>query len=122
MNYRISISYSPEDETYIARVPALPGCVADGETPEDAAREIGIALQGHLDARAAQGMPIPEDPMLHRLREVSGLLNISELAREAGISKHTLRTKLQRGTVFSPEESARLVNVLEAKGVDLVHV
>lgn len=119
MQYRIHITYSPEDEAYIARVPALPGCTADGASPESAAHELQIALQGHLESRAAHGMSQPEDPILKRLREVSGLLNLSELARESGISKSTLRSKLQRGTEFSPEESARITHTLEEKGLQL---
>ena len=119
MQHRIHITYSPEDEAYIARVPALPGCVADGKSPAEAARELQDALEGHLAARAAHGMSQPEDPILKRLREVSRLLNLSELARESGISKSTLRSKLQRGTVFTPEESARLTYTLEEKGVQL---
>lgn len=119
MQHRIHITYSPEDKAYIARVPALPGCVADGSTPEEAAHELQIALEGHLSARAANNMSVPEDPILHRLREVSQLLNISELAREAGISKSTLRSKLQRGTRFSPEEGARITHTLESHGLQL---
>ncbi|MGB0415021.1 MAG: type II toxin-antitoxin system HicB family antitoxin [Coraliomargarita sp.] len=119
MQYRIHITYSPEDEAYIARVPALPGCTADGETPEEAARELQVALQGHLEAREANQMSLPEDPILERLREVSALLNISELARESGISKSTLRSKLQRGSRFNPDEAARITHTLESRGLQL---
>jgi predicted RNase H-like HicB family nuclease len=119
MQYRIHITYSPEDEAYIARVPALPGCTADGASPAEAVSELQNALEGHLSARAAHGMSQPEDPILKRLREISGLLNLSELARESGISKSTLRSKLQRGTAFSPDESARITHTLEEKGLQL---
>ncbi len=119
MNHRIIITYSPEDEAFIARVPALPGCVADGETAAEAAKEVCLAMEGHLAARSENGMSIPEDPILHRLREVSKLLNISEIARESGISKSTLRTKIQRGTQFTEDEGARITHVLETKGLQL---
>ncbi len=119
MQYRIHITYSPEDEAYIARVPAIPGCAADGVTPEEAAREIQLALKGHLEAREANQMSTPEDPLLHRMREISQLLNISEIARESGISKSTLRSKLKRGTRFTPEESARITHTLETRGLQI---
>ncbi|MGB0344079.1 MAG: hypothetical protein ACPGGJ_01695 [Coraliomargarita sp.] len=119
MQYRIHITYSPGDQAYIARVPALPGCTADGGSPEEAARELQIALKGHLKAREANQMSLPEDPILERLREISTLLNISELARESGISKSTLRSKLQRGSRFNPEEAARITLALEARGLQL---
>lgn len=34
--YEIIIYWSKEDEAFIAEVPELPGCMAHGETPEDA--------------------------------------------------------------------------------------
>ena len=117
MQYRIHITYSPEDEAYIARTPALPGCAADGATPEEAARELQIALQGHLEAREANNMSLPEDPILEHLRNIADLLNISALASAAGISKSTLRSKLQRGTRFDAEEAARITHALESKGL-----
>ena len=34
--YEIIIYWSKEDEAFIAEVPELPGCMAHGETPENA--------------------------------------------------------------------------------------
>lgn len=45
---------------YSAFAPDLPGCVATGDTPEDAEREIRQAIQFHLDGRREDGLPIPE--------------------------------------------------------------
>ncbi len=46
-NYEIRIWYSSAegDECYVAQVMEMPGIMAHGDTPEDAAREIGIALE-----------------------------------------------------------------------------
>lgn len=59
-DYLIEVYYSSEDEAFIARVPDLPGCVADGASPEEAIKEVQVALEGIIEARMANNMPIPE--------------------------------------------------------------
>jgi predicted RNase H-like HicB family nuclease len=48
------------DETgmLVAECPAIPGCVSQGATEEEALRNIREAIQGCVEARAANGMPI----------------------------------------------------------------
>lgn len=41
--YRILVEWSDEDQAFIARVPALPGCMAHGPTAEKAAHEAEVA-------------------------------------------------------------------------------
>lgn len=48
--YQVEVFYSKEDVAYIADVPALGAFSAFGDTPEDAIREIGIALEGLMEA------------------------------------------------------------------------
>lgn len=43
-----------------AYVPDLPGCVAVGETREDALRLIGEAIELHLEGLREDGLPIPQ--------------------------------------------------------------
>lgn len=43
-----------------AYVPDLPGCVAVGETREEALRLIGEAVETHLMSMREEGLPIPE--------------------------------------------------------------
>ena len=115
--YRIELAWSETDEAFIATVPALPGCAADGPTPEDAIREVRIALDGHLAARKVHGIPMPVDPMLERLRSLSGLIKLSALARKSGIPESTLRSKIERGTPVTPGEALRLQITLETFGL-----
>lgn len=49
----------------------------------------------------------------HRLTELSKILNLSALAREAGINIQTLQAKIRRGTPLSGEETARIVASLK---------
>ncbi len=44
---------------YSAYVPDLPGCVATGETPEDAEHEIRDAIKFHLEGLKDDGIEAP---------------------------------------------------------------
>ncbi len=57
--YRIVVEWSAEDEAFVARVPALPGCVAHGTTPERATREAINAARAILESMRAHGQPLP---------------------------------------------------------------
>jgi predicted RNase H-like HicB family nuclease len=48
------------DETgmIVAECPAIPGCVSQGQTEEEAIRNIEEAIRGCLESRAAHGMPL----------------------------------------------------------------
>ncbi|MDP9476781.1 MAG: type II toxin-antitoxin system HicB family antitoxin [Actinomycetota bacterium] len=43
-----------------AYVPDLPGCVAVGETREEALRLIREAIELHLEGMREEGLPVPE--------------------------------------------------------------
>lgn len=58
--YSAIIEWSEEDRFYIASVPELPGCMADGETREDALREIRISTALDLEVRKLHGGVIPK--------------------------------------------------------------
>lgn len=59
-DYAISIFYDEEDGDYIAVVPDLKGCSAFGDTPEDALREVLIAMDLWLEATRERGWDVPE--------------------------------------------------------------
>jgi predicted RNase H-like HicB family nuclease len=48
------------DETgmIVAECPAIPGCVSQGRTKEEAIRNVQEAIHGCLDSRAAHGTPL----------------------------------------------------------------
>jgi predicted RNase H-like HicB family nuclease len=51
------------DETgwVVAECPALPGCVSQGRTREEALANIAEAAEGCILARRELGLPVPED-------------------------------------------------------------
>ena len=58
------------ETSYGAYVPDLPGCVAVGETPEEAETLIREAIEFHLDGMREDGLPIPEPTSEPRYVEV----------------------------------------------------
>lgn len=48
------------DETgmVVAECPAIPGCVSQGSTEDEALANVQEAIRGCLEARAAHGMPL----------------------------------------------------------------
>ena len=47
-----------EDGVFIAECPSIPGCVSQGETEEEAERNIEQAIKECLEVRAERGMPL----------------------------------------------------------------
>ena len=58
--YEIIIYWSEEDQSYIAEVPELPGCAADGSTYEEALKNVETVIQEWIETAKDLGRPIPE--------------------------------------------------------------
>lgn len=58
MRYRVLIEQD-EDGIYVAEVPALPGCVSQGTTRNEAIDNIKEAIAGYLESLQAHDEPIP---------------------------------------------------------------
>lgn len=59
MRYRVYLQWSDEDKAWLAEVPDLSGCLADGETPELALKAAHEAEALWLEVAEAEGRPIP---------------------------------------------------------------
>jgi predicted RNase H-like HicB family nuclease len=57
--YEIIIYWSEQDNLYLAEVPELPGCMADGETPVDAAKNIEKIIGEWISVAKEIGRPVP---------------------------------------------------------------
>jgi predicted RNase H-like HicB family nuclease len=58
--YEVIIYWSNEDEAFIAEVPELPGCAADGETYEELLGNLEIIIDEWIETALEMGRPIPE--------------------------------------------------------------
>ncbi len=60
LSYSVFYEHAPEGG-YVASVPALPGCHTQGESLEEAERNIKEAIELYLASLAAHGESIPEE-------------------------------------------------------------
>lgn len=58
--YEVLIHWSDEDKAYIAEVPQLPGCAADGPTRQEALANVEVVIQEWIETALAMGRNIPE--------------------------------------------------------------
>ncbi len=47
-----------EDGVWVSECPAIPGCISQGATREEALKNITDAIAGCLEVRAERGMPL----------------------------------------------------------------
>ncbi|MEW6232308.1 MAG: type II toxin-antitoxin system HicB family antitoxin [Chloroflexota bacterium] len=60
IRYEVIIYWSKEDEAFIAEVPELPGCMADGATYQEALANAEVVIQEWIETARELGRPIPE--------------------------------------------------------------
>ena len=60
LRYEIVLYWSEEDQAFIAEVPELPGCAADGETYQEALQNVEVIMQEWIATAEELGRPIPE--------------------------------------------------------------
>jgi len=53
--------YPGEDGSWVADCPSLPGCVSQGETREDAIKNIKEAIEGYVLVLQEDGLPVPKE-------------------------------------------------------------
>lgn len=58
--YSVFMYYDSEDKIYVASIPELQGCMAHGETREQALKEIEIAEKLWLESAEDMGAEIPK--------------------------------------------------------------
>ena len=60
LRYEIVLYWSEEDQSFIAEVPELPGCAADGETYQEALQNVEVIMQEWIETAEELGRQIPE--------------------------------------------------------------
>lgn len=58
--YEILIYYSEKDKCFIAEVPELPGCMADGKNYRDALDNVQTIIDQWIETANSIGRPIPK--------------------------------------------------------------
>lgn len=58
--YEVIIYWSEEDKSFLAEVPELPGCMADGATYQEALANAEVIIQEWIETAWELQRPIPE--------------------------------------------------------------
>jgi len=61
VTYTVNIE-ADEEGGFVATVPALPGCMTQGETYEETLQKAEECIEGFLEALSKAGEPIPSEP------------------------------------------------------------
>lgn len=60
IKYELIIYWSEDDGSFIVEVPELPGCMADGETYEQAVAHAQQVIEEWIETAKELGRPVPE--------------------------------------------------------------
>ena len=58
--YEIIIFWSDEDDAFVAEIPELPGCMADGKTYQEALENAEQIIDEWIETAKEEGRPIPQ--------------------------------------------------------------
>jgi predicted RNase H-like HicB family nuclease len=58
--YEIIVYWSEQDNAFIAEVPELPGCMADGSTYEEVMKNVQVIIREWIETARQLGRDIPE--------------------------------------------------------------
>lgn len=61
--YTVLLTYDEPSEAYVALVPEVPGCISQGETRQEALKNVRYDLEACLEAirEAGEQMPLPHE-------------------------------------------------------------
>jgi predicted RNase H-like HicB family nuclease len=63
--FKVILEWNEDGGGYTVTVPALPGCITEGDTVEEAMENAQEAISGYLEALKLQGKPLPkQDPRM----------------------------------------------------------
>lgn len=60
IRYEIILYWSKEDQAFIAEVPELPGCAADGATYYEALANVEVVIREWIETARELGRSVPE--------------------------------------------------------------
>lgn len=60
IRYEVIIYWSGEDQVFIAEVPELAGCAADGATYQEALANVEVIIREWIETATELGRPIPQ--------------------------------------------------------------
>ena len=121
-DYGIHVYWDGRAGYFVAEIPEIPTCAADGGTQAEALANLEetFAVLKEAYTEESRSFPDPQPDLsvsARQLAEASEVIKISKLAELAGIPVQTLASKLKRGTELNVGESRKIVRALEKHGL-----
>lgn len=69
--FKVILEWNEEEGGYTVTVPALPGCVTQGDTVEEALNNVREAIEGYIEVMKMKGIAVPESDVQMLFGEVS---------------------------------------------------
>jgi predicted RNase H-like HicB family nuclease len=60
LRYEVIIYWSEQDQSFIAEVPELPGCAADGSSYQEALQAVEVVVKQWIETATELGREIPQ--------------------------------------------------------------
>ena len=67
IKYELIVYWSDEDSAFVVDVPELPGCMADGQTYEEAVKNAQVVIEESIETARELGrdVPVPKGRLLY---------------------------------------------------------
>ena len=123
-DYAVQVYWDDRAGYFIAEIPEIPTCAADGATQAEAIANLeetfAVLKEAYTEEKLSLPPPNPELPIsVQKLSALSEIVKVSRLAQLTGISGQTLATKLKRGTEFKVGESRKIARALKEHGLTI---
>jgi len=123
-DYSIHVYWDERAGYFVAEIPEIPTCAADGATQAAAlanlAETFAVLKEAYVEEGLAIPSPNPSAPIsVESVAALSHLVKVSRLAKLSGIPSQSLATKLRRKTPFSIGESRSISRALREHGLAL---
>lgn len=122
LNYKMVFEYNRQDNVYVVRFPDLPGCIAHGETPEEALQYAIKVKNDWIEEAFESNWPVPEPS---EILETSGRItlripkyvhhNIINRAEEEGVSQNQLILSFIAGGLQKLETQNTLKEIMASQ-------
>lgn len=109
-HYSMLVLWSEDDEAFLAHVVELPGCIAHGETREEAVQNARIAIENWIDTAKEIKRKVPEPWDLAAFQK--------QTAQQAQLVQQAIENAIQQMVSFYPG-NLRGVRPLSASAEDL---
>lgn len=99
------VSWSEDDNCYLVSVPDLPGCMADGETPQKAVENAQVIIAEWIETAQMLGREIPEPSFSAMQVQIKGgiYITIQEQIKTAAIHGDVTLAEIAKKVGMSPQ-------------------